>query len=261
MQLRLSFSVIYIKISKERQRLLHRRCDHMKRRRIPAMLTETNLTFLEKALPFWEKLSPSEKNILTAHGAELSCKKGETLHSADYKCLGLLLVRSGTLRVCLLSEDGREITLYRIREGELCILSASCILSSITFDVHIDAVTDCELIQVSSSAISLLMHDNIYVEAFANRLAAERFSDVMWAMQQILFMSFDKRLAMFLLDESVSLGTDELKLTHEEIAKLIGSAREVVSRMLKYFSAEGYVELSRGAVKLTDKKALRSLLG
>lgn len=123
---------------------------------------------------------------------------------------------------------GRELS--RIYPGELCILSASCVLSSITFDVYIDAVEDSQVLQVSSSVISLLMHDNIYVEAFANRAAAERFSDVMWAMQQILFMSFDRRLAIFLLDESASLGTDKLPLTHEQIAKLMGSAREVVTR-------------------------------
>ena len=97
------------------------------------------------------------------------------------------------------------------------------------------------------------------MEAFAYRLATERFSDVMWTMQQILFMSFDKRLAIFLLDESASLGSDTIKLTHEQIAKLLGSAREVVSRMLKYFAEEGYVRLSRGTVTITDKKALREL--
>ena len=147
----------------------------------------------------------------------------------------------------IMSEDGREITLYRIYPGELCILlRSSCVLSSITFDVYIDAVDDSQVLQVSSAVISLLMHDNIYVEAFANKAAAERFSDVMWAMQQILFMSFDRRLAIFLLDESASLATDTLSLTHEQIAKLMGSAREVVTRMLKYFSQEGYVSLARG---------------
>ena len=91
-------------------------------------------------------------------------------------------------------------------------------------------------------------------------MATERFSDVMWAMQQILFMSFDKRLAIFLLDESSALHSDELRITHEQIAKLMGSAREVVTRMLKYFSSEGYVTLSRGTVTLTDKAGLKKLL-
>lgn len=223
------------------------------------MSNQTDQAFLESALSFFPHLSSAEKNLLLQNTAAVSYKKGSSIHRADYKCLGLLLVKSGSLRVYIMSEDGREITLYRIYPGELCILSASCVLSSITFDVYIDAVEDSQVLQVSSSVISLLMHDNIYVEAFANRAAAERFSDVMWAMQQILFMSFDRRLAIFLLDESASLGTDTLSLTHEQIAKLMGSAREVVTRMLKYFSQEGYVALSRGCVTLLDKKALRKL--
>ena len=205
------------------------------------MLQSEQQTYIETSLPFWDKLTSSEKNIVLQNAAFSFYKKGESIHSAEYKCLG------------------REITLYRIQEGELCVLSASCVLQSITFDVYIDAVTDCELLQISSSAIALLMHDNIYVEAFAYRAITERFSDVMWAMQQILFMSFDRRLAIFLLDESASLKSDELHMTHEEIARLMGSAREVVTRMLKYFSSEGYVELSRGMVKLTNKAALRRL--
>ena len=164
------------------------------------MSNQTDQAFLESALSFFPHLSSAEKNLLLQNTAAVSYKKESSIHRADYKCLGLLLVKSGSLRVYIMSEDGREITLYRIYPGELCILSASCVLSSITFDVYIDAVEDSPVLQVSSSVISLLMHDNIYVEAFANRAAAERFSDVMWAMQQILFMSFDRRLAIFLLD-------------------------------------------------------------
>lgn len=224
------------------------------------MLNQSDLSFLEHSLPFWEHLTPSEQKILLQNTAPVSYKKGDSIHNADYKCVGLLLVKTGSLRVYILSEDGREITLYRIQPGELCILSASCVLQSITFDVYIDAVQDCELIQISSSAIALLMHDNIYVESYANKAAAERFSDVMWAMQQILFMSFDKRLAIFLLDESAAFHSDEIHMTHEQIAKLMGSAREVVTRMLKYFSSEGYVALSRGTVQILDKPALKALI-
>ena len=104
------------------------------------------------------------------------------------------------------------------------------------------------------------MSENVYLENFTYRLTTERFSDVMWAMQQILFMSFDKRLAIFLIDEAVKTGSDEIKMTHEQIARLMGSAREVVSRMLKYFSLEGLVELSRGGVKILDRSKLRELL-
>lgn len=224
------------------------------------MLEKEDIRLINKTLTFWDKLSKIEQHVLITNTSSGTYKKGSLIHSADYQCIGTMLVKSGSLRVYILSEDGREITLYRINEKEVCILSASCVLQSITFDVYIDAVTDCELLKISSSAMSLLMNDNIYVEAYAYKLASERFSDVMWAIQQILFMSFDKRLAIFLLDEAASSHSDEIRMTHEQIAKLMGSAREVVTRMLKYFSSEGYVELSRGTVKLVDKNKLKKLI-
>ena len=95
---------------------------------------------------------------------------------------------------------------------------------------------------------------------FALETALSRFSDVMWVMQQILFMSMDKRLAIFLLDETSQNGTDTVKLTHDQIAKYMGSAREVISRMLKYFTSEGLISASRSdGIKILDKKRLRSL--
>ena len=189
----------------------------------------------------------------------MSYKKGETLHSGGDKCLGVLLVKKGQLRVYMMSEDGRDITLYRLFEGDVCILSASCILDEITFDVFIDADEDCELLSICSQTFRRIAEQNIYVEAYIYKLATMRFSDVMWAMQQILFMGIDKRLAIFLIDESSKNHSDKINLTHEQIARYMGTAREVVSRMLKYFSSEGIVELYRGGINIIDKKRLRAL--
>ena len=147
-----------------------------------------------------------------------------------------------------------------MEDRDVCILSASCVLETINFDVSIDAESECDVIQITSLAFSRLLSQNVYAELFSYKLATERFSDVMWAMQQILFTSFDKRLATFLLDESGKLNSLDIQMTHEQIAKYLGSAREVVSRMLKYFSKEGYVTLSRGGIHIADKKALRTLL-
>ena len=133
-------------------------------------------------------------------------------------------------------------------------------LSSIHFDVHVDAEKESEVLVINAPAFSKLCKKNVYIENFSLRLATERFSDVMWAMEQILFMSFDRRLAIFLLDESAKNGTDSLTLTHEQIAKYMGSAREVVSRMLKYFVKERIVEVSRGCIRILDKKKLKSLV-
>ncbi len=224
------------------------------------MIQSTDISLLAEALPFWEKLSSDEKNFLIENTGAVSYKKNSVIHTAEFECLGMLFVTEGSLRVYMLSEQGREITLYRLSAGELCILSAACVLQMITFDVCIDANSDCRVLQVGSAPFSQLMQQNLYVENFAYKLATERFSDVMWAMQQILFLSFDQRLATFLLEESAALGSDTLTLTHEEAARLLGSAREVVSRMLKYFSSEGWIQLSRGKITITDRKKLEALL-
>jgi len=223
------------------------------------MFNEKDEQFIRTALYFWDKLSPSEKELLKS-GIELAkYKAGQTIHSPESDCIGAFLVKEGEVRVYMLSEDGREITLYRLGKGEVCMLSASCVLKSITFDVHISVVRDSEIYHISTSAYQKLIDSNIYVENFSYKIAMDRFSDVMWAMEQILFMSFDKRLAIFLIEESRKNNSETINLTHEQIAKYMGSAREVVSRMLKHFSNEGLVELSRGGVKILDKKRLKAL--
>lgn len=224
------------------------------------MLNTNEILLFKKHLTFWDKLTDKQKDKIIKNTSVVRYQKDSSIHTADLDCVGLLLPKTGTLRVYILSEEGREITLYRIRSGSVCILSAACVLQSITFDVSIDAVTDCELLQLDSAVFLSIMQENIYVEAFAYKKATERFSDAMWAMQQILFMSFDRRLALFLLDETSKTGSQSLRMTHEEVAKYMGSAREVVSRMLKYFSSEGLVRLSRGEILITDHKKLTTLV-
>ncbi len=214
---------------------------------------------LAKFFPFWDKLSSDEQTLLCDNLSNVSCKKGENLHSGDKNCRGVVLIRKGQLRIYMLSEEGKEITLYRLHSGATCILSVSCALSAITFDVFVDAEEDCELCILGTTAFNRLMDQNIYVEAYAYKLVTQRFSQVMRAMQKILFMSMDRRLATFLLTELSKTGEDKVSMTHEQIAKYIGSAREVVSRTLKNFADDGIVMLSRGGVLVCDIGKLRRL--
>lgn len=223
------------------------------------MLTKEDLAYVSSHLDFWEHLNEKEKEQLEKWMVKVSYKKGVNLHNSDEECLGILLVRSGGMRVYILSEDGREVTLYRHSAGEVCVMSASCVLNCITFDVHIDAESDMEAYLIPSIVFRRLNEENIYVENYVYRNTVDRFSDVMWAMEQILFMSIDKRLAIFLLDETTKNGTDSLKITQEQIARYIGSAREVVSRMLKNFQADGLIEQSRGTIRILDKNRLKEL--
>ncbi len=224
------------------------------------MLSDSMLLFLKDSLDFWPRLNAEEQNTMITHTTLASFTKGQTLHRSDQHCMGLILLHTGHLRVYMLSEEGKDITLFRLAPGDLCLLSASCILNQITFDVHIDVEQNCEIISVSSHILSEIMERNIYVENFIYKRLVDRFSDVMWAMEQILFMSFDKRLAIFLLDEMAKTHSPTLHFTHEQIAKYVGSAREVVTRMLNYFSNEGIIELSRGEIKIINSAKLKALI-
>jgi len=209
--------------------------------------------------PFWETMTEEDRAAMCDHSRVIRYAAGETAHDSS-ECSGVFLVRKGCLRVYILSEDGKGITLYRLFAGDMCMLSASCVIQAITFDVFVDAEEDCECVVISGPFFATLSEKNKDVKIFALETAVSRFSDVMWVMQQVLFMSMDKRLAIFLLDETAKNGTDTVKLTHEQIAKYMGSAREVVSRMLKYFASEGMISASRSeGIKLLDKKRLRAL--
>lgn len=212
----------------------------------------------EGIFPFWGEISDAERDYICQNSHLITYPKGKNIHNGE-ECSGVLLVRSGGLRLYIMSDEGKDITLYRLYKGDLCMLSASCVLDAVTFDVYLDAEEDTECCVISGPAFAAVSEQNPAIRIFALETAVSRFSDVMWVMQQILFMSMDKRLAIFLLDESVRTGSDTLKLTHGQIARYMGSAREVVSRMLKYFSGEGIVEAARGGVTIIDKERLRRL--
>lgn len=224
------------------------------------MINSNDFDFFKKSLPFWDKLTDTQKDMMLEHSKHITHPIGTILHCGESDCAGILLIKKGTLRIYIISEEGREVTLYRLDDGEICILSASCIIDEITFDVYIDAETECDLFQICPNMFSKISNENIYVENYYYKITAERFSEAMWTMQQILFTSFDKRLASFLLDESNKTKKTSLTLTHEQIAKYLGSAREVVSRMLKYFSKEGYVSLERKTINIIDKKGLLKIV-
>lgn len=208
--------------------------------------------------PFWEKISGADREYICRNSHMLTYPKGKNIHNGE-ECSGVIFVCSGSLRLYMMSDEGKEITLYRLHRGNLCMLSASCVLDAVTFDVFVDAEEDSQCCVVSGPAFAAVSQRNPDIRIFALETAVSRFSDVMWVMQQILFMSMDKRLAIFLSDESARTGSDTIALTHGQIARYMGSAREVVSRMLKYFAGEGIVEVSRGGVTILDKKRLRDL--
>lgn len=215
---------------------------------------------IREFFPIWEQFSPAQQEKLTGSAISRSVRKGTVLHNGSMDCTGLLLIKSGQLRAYILSDEGREITLYRLFDRDICLFSASCMLRSIQFEVTIEAEKDTELWLIPTEVYQEIMKESAPAANFTNELMASRFSEVMWLMEQILWKSFDKRLAEFLLAESALEGGGRLSITHEQIARHLGTAREVVTRMLRYFQGEGLVKLTRGAVEISDANKLEQLL-
>ena len=212
-----------------------------------------------ECFPVWDKLTREQQERLLAVSDFRTVKSGTLLHDGGANCMGLLLVRSGQLRAYLLSEEGREMTICRFFEMDICLFSASCVIPNMQFNIMVEAEKDTEIWVVPACLYQNLMDESIALSNYSHDLITNHFSEVMWLMEQVMWKSFDKRLAEFLLQESALEDSNTLKITHEKIANHMGTAREVVTRMLRYFQSEGMVKLTRGAVDITDRKRLEQM--
>ena len=213
----------------------------------------------QEYLPFWGKLTQEQQERIAGVIIRHQVEKGEHIHDSSADCLGLVAVKSGQLRTYMLSDEGREITISRLFEYDVSLLSASCVMPDMQLNVMIEAEKDSEFWSIPACLFKNLMEESLPVATYASNLLSGNFSELMWLMEQIMWKSFDKRLAEFLLEESQLEGSPELKITHEKIAAHMGTAREVVTRMLRYFQSEDMVKLTRGAIELTDEKKLQAL--
>ena len=213
----------------------------------------------ENYFPIWNQLTADQKNRIQKELITRKVEKGTIIHNGSMDCTGLLLVKSGQLRAYILSDEGREITIYRLFDRDMCLFSASCMMRSIQFDMTIEAEKDTEFWIIPTEIYKSIMEESAPVANYTNELMAARFSDVMWLIEQIMWKSLDKRVASFLLEESSIEESDKLKLTHEAIANHLGTHREVITRMLRYFQSEGMVKLSRGTVTILNKEKLEHL--
>lgn len=211
-------------------------------------------------LPVFDKLTKSQQDTLTNSAFVRKFNKGAFLHNGSQDCTGLLLVLSGQLRAFTISDDGREITMYRLFERDICLFSASCIMHSIQFNIDITAEKDTEVLVIPSEIYKNIMEVSAPLANYTNEVMASRFSDVMWLIDQVMWKSFDKRLADFLLNEANIEGSSTLKITHETIGNHLGNPREVVTRMLKYFVNEGLISLSRGTITILNENGLKKII-
>lgn len=209
-----------------------------------------------KELPFWEHLTSQQQGLLIKNCREKTYEAGDLIYSPAKECMGILLVLDGIIRIYLTSEDGKKATVYRLRNGDCCGMSMSCLMPSITFDVEVEAEQESRLLVIPTIIFTKLSAESVYVENFAYKIMMEKFSFVMEAMQQLLFKTLEQRVVTFLLDESSALKSDEIHITQEQLAESIGSAREAVTRILKQLAKGKMICSSRGVICLKDKPAL-----
>lgn len=210
--------------------------------------------------PIWKQLSKSEQERLSHVSQKRTIPKGTMIHNGSSDCVGLLLLDEGQLRVFISSEEGREVTLYRLFEHDICLFSASCMMPSIQFDVFIETEKDTVLWVIPPKVYHEMMDKSAVLANYTNQIMASRLSEIMWLIEQVMWKSFDKRLAAFLLEETIIENSLILKITHEKIANHLGTAREVVTRMLKYFQTENLITLSRGTIEITDMRELQKYI-
>ena len=213
----------------------------------------------QSCFPVWNQLTAAQQELINGTLLTRKVTKGTMVHNGNLECTGLLVVKTGQLRSYILSEEGREITIYRMFDMDLCVLSASCIIRSIQFEIMIEAEKDTELWIIPPGVYKKIMEESAPVANYTNELMATHFSNVMWLMEQIMWKSMDKRVADFLLEECAIEGTNKLKITHEVIANHLGTHREVVTRMLRYFQSDGLIALSRGTVEILNEEKLEAL--
>ena len=159
-----------------------------------------------RLFPFYEKLTAAEREKLAGSARVHTFERGAQVHGGD--CTGLILVLEGRLRAYILSEEGREITLFRIEKGGVCLLSASCVLRGLSVDVFIRADTAARVLLVPSEVFRELSGSSLAVSAFTSEMMAERLSRALWVLDEVLNKKFDARLASLLAEEAGYAGSN-----------------------------------------------------
>ena len=224
--------------------------------RVRADELEGKMTELLKTLPYWEKLTDEEKKLTSESAYIRHYVTSEELYGPCVDCVGMIHIVKGEARAYLLSDEGREITLFHVSEGDNCVLSASCVLAHIRFESHMNVTKPSDILIVPVKVFGDLFERNVYVRCFAYEVATRRFSSVVSVMEQTMFARIDKRLAGCLLRLFRETGNAEIRITQEQLALRVNTVRETVSRTLKRFSAEDVIEIRRGTILLKDIRKL-----
>ncbi len=210
-----------------------------------------------EAFPSLEVLSPETRRYLS-RARRITLPAGEALFREGDPCTHFLMVLSGTVRVQMLSEQGREIVLYRVAAGQTCVLTTACLLGDRAYNAQGVVETAVSALLLPASSFRKLLADSPAFRDFVFAAYGTRLSDLLLVVEEVAFRRIDARLAAFLVEHA---GSRELAVTHRRLAVELGTAREVISRQLKELERRGWIRTSRGRITIVRPDALTDLAG
>jgi CRP/FNR family transcriptional regulator, anaerobic regulatory protein len=220
------------------------------------MINSEQLNRLVRVLPVLEHADPGLLREFQQKAFFARIPEGQDVFVEGDRVDAIALLISGVVRVYKIGETGREITLYRFGNGQSCILTANAILSQKNFPAVATVEKEAEAVMIPADMFRDWVRRYDLWREFVFDLLSERLSSVMAIVEEVAFRRMDTRLASFLCDQD--LQSDLIHITHQEIAAELGSSREVISRILEDFSAQGMIEVSRGTIKVMDREALQA---
>jgi CRP/FNR family transcriptional regulator len=204
--------------------------------------------------PALSQLSPDDLAALLRPEAAMRLPAGTRLFAETQPCGGFPLVVAGSIKVVKAAANGREMLLYRVEPGDSCIISSSCLLGHAPYTARGETETEVTLLVVPMPLFEKLLAGNREFRDFVFHLFADRIAELMQLVEEVAFHRLDQRLARLLLARG-----DDIQSTHQALADELGSVREIVSRLLKGFAADGLVSLGREHIALLDRSGLQRL--
>lgn len=216
------------------------------------MLSDDTKSRLLQQYPMLHELSGAELDELLASANLLHITEGTVLFDENQPCGGFPLLLSGNIRVIKSSPNGRELQLYRVQPGESCILTSSCLLGNTRYHARGIAEQATDMVMLPPAAFHTLLDKQETFRGYVFHLFSDRLTDLMQLVTAVAFQKLDQRLANLLINKPNPVHT-----THQALADELGSAREIVSRLLKGFADQGWVRLGREQITITDVPALK----
>jgi CRP/FNR family transcriptional regulator len=221
---------------------------------MPAEVIETE--WVER-FPGFSRLEPNTKSLLVQRSTIVSLPEKTVIFGPGNSPENMLFLLDGTVRVQQVSDTGHEIVLYRINAGESCVLTTACLLAYDDYSAEGVAESEVQAAAVPRQVFDDLVAQSPSFRSFVFAAFSKRITDLFLMIDEVAFQRIDTRLAHKLIE--LSKGDEKIATTHQKLSVELGTAREVISRQLQEFQRRGWVEQSRGTVKILERSKLRTL--